>query len=1477
MRSRVLALAASVVVLSGCPNEKPLVTSYSVGGTVSGLLGGGLVLQNNLSDTVEVNANGTFAFPTKLSKWTNYEVTVKDQPTMPAQTCTVENGAGTVTAEVTDVKVACATASYAVGGVVSGLVGAGLVLQDDESGAELPVAASATTYAFHFASGARYSLSVKTQPIKPAQTCRVFNPAGTVGEADIGDIPVTCTTEKFQVGGSIVGLAGTGLVVESGSGAEVAVDKAAQAYSFELESGTAYSIRIKAQPSSPQQTCVVANAAGTVDNAKIDDATITCTTDAFSVGGTISGLAGSGLTLTNNGGSDLVVASDQTTYAFVLPNGSAYDVQVKTQPTSPRQTCLVSNGTGTVGAANVSNVAVTCVTDAYALGGPIAGLVGAGLVLQNNGKDDLAVAANSTTYQFLVQSGATYALTVRTQPANPSQTCAISNATGTMTAAPITNASIACATNTYTVGGAITGLAGTGLVLQNNLSGDLAIAKGATGYAFPGVPSGSNYSVTIKSQPTGPEQTCVVSNATGKVGAANVSGVNIACTTKTYSVGGPVTGLAGDGLVLQDGYGHEVQVAKADIAYHFTLDSGALYAITVKTQPSNPRQNCIVKDGAGTVLSSNVTNASVECTTNAYSVGGAVTGLEGSGLVLQNGVGNDLPLAASQGSYAFSVVSGATYDIKVKTQPTDPTQTCAVANGTGTVGTSNVTNVNVSCTTNSYAVGGTITGYAGQGLELTNNGGSAQVIAKGATSYSFAVASGDTYLIAVKTQPNTPTQKCIVASPSGVVGGAAITSANITCDTNKFLVGGKITGLKGTGLILMNGTGNELPIAFDQTSYSFFVSSGASYTITVKTDPSGPSQSCTVANPTGTVSGADVTNVDVTCTTRSFTVGGAINGYDGSGLALLNNGGSGQTLAKGAKSYSFTVLSGEPYAISVQTPPSNPWQTCLVANDTGTMGGANVNTATITCTTNRYDVGGDVAGLEGTGLEIKEGVGNTTQTVATAAKSYAFSLLSGASYSLSVSKQPISPSQTCAVASPTGTVAGIDVTTAKVTCATDLFSLGGKVSGLVGPSTVALKNGGETLNVGNGNFTFANKVLSGAGYAVTAVAPANHACVVTNGSGTMGGGDVSNVQVACTWNTVIVLAASAGTSNHLAAAYQDGGAWVTRRIPGVAPAPIGEGPLGGASALAVTGSGVGIGLVRASDDKLRFTTWDGSTWTDLADTGPDNWTRAQPSLDTAAGRADAQAVFHGQDWKHYFLAYSLGWTASATAVGSPQAFGPNPPFILASGANATAAFIRDGGAGISTIDRVAAAWQPQATISTESCEASNHFVNPVLVAPASGADAMLIWHGAADSSKGSRLRFATHSSSGWSTAADVTDAWTEEPISAAALPNGDVILAFKRSDINHGSPESQLLNTSVYQAASKSWTSPRQAGLVHTLRGGPGIARGVGNAVAEVVWVGRDKYAYHCRILDSSGTCNSPNRIDPNVAGVDYISIATVP
>ena len=85
----------------------------------------------------------------------------------------------------------------------------------------------------------------------------------------------------------------------------------------------------------------------------------------YTVGGTVSGLNGS-VTLQDNGGDNLTVSANGAfTFSAAIANGGTYNVTIVNQPVGPK--CSVSNGSGTISGANVSNVAVACVNNIFQL------------------------------------------------------------------------------------------------------------------------------------------------------------------------------------------------------------------------------------------------------------------------------------------------------------------------------------------------------------------------------------------------------------------------------------------------------------------------------------------------------------------------------------------------------------------------------------------------------------------------------------------------------------------------------------------------------------------------------------------------------------------------------------------------------------------------------------------------------------------------------------------------------------------------------------------------------------------------------------------------------------------------------------------------------------------------------------------------------------------------------------------------------
>ena len=165
----------------------------------------------------------------------------------------------------------------------------------------------------------------------------------------------------------------------------------------------------------------------------------------------------------------------------------------------------------------------------------------------------------------------------------------------------------------------------------------------------------------------------------------------------SYSVGGQVSGLTGSGLKLQNNGGDDLEVsASGDFSFAQKLPSGSDYEVKVSTQPSDPAQTCSVEHASGKLDSANVTDVAVTCVIRAFKVGGNVTGLSGADLVLRNNGGDDLTVnSAGPFSFATSVNSGAAYAVTMGAQPSG--FTCNISNGSGNVGSSDVTSVAVTC------------------------------------------------------------------------------------------------------------------------------------------------------------------------------------------------------------------------------------------------------------------------------------------------------------------------------------------------------------------------------------------------------------------------------------------------------------------------------------------------------------------------------------------------------------------------------------------------------------------------------------------------------------------------------------------------------------------------------------------------------------------------------------------------------------
>lgn len=173
---------------------------------------------------------------------------------------------------------------------------------------------------------------------------------------------------------------------------------------------------------------------------------------------------------------------------------------------------------------------------------------------------------------------------------------------------------------------------------------------------------------------------------------------------KDLLVGGTIYGLTKEGLVLQINGGADLTVPKGAASFYFEFESDTAFEITVKSNPSNAKCS-VVSGGKGSTSTFNLTNVVVACATTTHKLSGTVTGLGGAtGLILTNGP-DQQPVTPSQpaadGSYPPVTVNFAPvaeespYGVTVLHQPDN--KVCAVANGVGTMGTTDITNLQVNC------------------------------------------------------------------------------------------------------------------------------------------------------------------------------------------------------------------------------------------------------------------------------------------------------------------------------------------------------------------------------------------------------------------------------------------------------------------------------------------------------------------------------------------------------------------------------------------------------------------------------------------------------------------------------------------------------------------------------------------------------------------------------------------------------------
>lgn len=342
-----------------------------------------------------------------------------------------------------------------------------------------------------------------------------------------------------------------------------------------------------------------------------------------------------------------------------------------------------------------------------------------------------------------------------------------------------------------------------------------------------------------------------------------------------------------------------------------------------------------------------VTQSNPEAAENTFTVGGTLSGLNGT-VVLQNNGWDDLTVNAN-GDFTFAtpLVDGAGYVVTVKTNPSSPHQTCTVSNGSGTVSGSNVTGVTVGCTNNLcttctvFVTSATSTGNLGglDGADETCNMLACNAGLSG--TYAAWLSTGDV-----------DAKDRIVDAEYVLVNGTVV--ANDLADLIDASLDNTIrrdeNGVERFGFEVW--TGAESDGTAHAGTCNDWTSGDNAHNGRIGNTNSGNSGWTSLGN---TACGVGQrlycfqVEEDASAACSTYTVGGTISGLSGT-IVLQNNGGDDLSLtADGSFTFATTVADGFDYAVTVLTQPAG--QTCTVSTGNGTVSGANVAGVTVSCVT----------------------------------------------------------------------------------------------------------------------------------------------------------------------------------------------------------------------------------------------------------------------------------------------------------------------------------------------------------------------------------------------------------------------------------------------------------------------------------------------------------------------------------------------
>lgn len=173
--------------------------------------------------------------------------------------------------------------------------------------------------------------------------------------------------------------------------------------------------------------------------------------------------------------------------------------------------------------------------------------------------------------------------------------------------------------------GGISGLTKPDLVLINNKTGEkLPIPANSTGFVFTKLAAvDEEFDIQVFSGPTGGSCKPIGTSNVGKANAYTSGQIGFACQANPWTLGGSVTGLKLNGLILANG-ADTVSVlppasagAPVDFTFGNMVGDGSPFGVTVLSQPKdldkNLTQTCTLSNEVGTMPAGGFRGVTVTC------------------------------------------------------------------------------------------------------------------------------------------------------------------------------------------------------------------------------------------------------------------------------------------------------------------------------------------------------------------------------------------------------------------------------------------------------------------------------------------------------------------------------------------------------------------------------------------------------------------------------------------------------------------------------------------------------------------------------------------------------------------------------------------------------------------------------------------------------------------------------------------------